>query len=113
MIKIRSAVVLLYFYVKWMICKYRKIGKIIGKQINYEKRLKLLLSNEEYCTQIRYGMSLFSMRNLKIRVIYHGEMEKIGKLKLSSAVEPSHWAFRRRCLVEPSSTLIFRTEHGF
>ncbi len=32
-------------------------------------------------------MSLFSMRNLKIRVIYHGEMGKIGKLKLGSAVE--------------------------
>ncbi len=68
MIEMRSAAVLLYFYVKWVICKYRKIGKIIRKQINYEKRLKVLLLNEEYCTQIRYGMGLFSMRNPKIRV---------------------------------------------
>ncbi len=76
MIKIRSTAVLLYFYVKWMICKYRKMDKIIGKRINYEKTLEVLLSNEEYCTQIRYGMGLFSMRNLKIRLIYHGEMGK-------------------------------------
>ncbi len=46
------------------------------------------LSNEEYCTQIRYGMGLFSMRNAKIRLIYHGEVGKIGKLKLGSAGEP-------------------------
>jgi hypothetical protein len=62
----------------------------IGKRINYEKKFKVLLLNEEYCTQIRYGMGLFSMRNLKIRLIYHGEMEKISKLKLGSAVEPPH-----------------------
>ncbi len=65
--------------------------------------MKVLLSNEEYCTQIRYGMRLFSMRNLKIRLIYHREMGKISKLKLGSAVEPPYWALRRRWSAKPSS----------
>jgi len=51
-------------------------------------------------------MGLFSMRNPKIRLIYYGEMRKIGKLKLSSAVEPFHWALRRRLLAEPSSYVL-------
>ncbi len=72
--------------------------------------MKVLLSNEEYCTQIRYRIGLFSMRNPTIRLIYHGEIEKIGKIKLGSAVEPPHWAFRRRWLAEPSSRILFCVE---
>jgi hypothetical protein len=76
----------------------------IGKQINYEKRLKVVLSNKKYCTQIRYEMGLFSMRNLKIRLIYHGEMGKIGQLKLGSAIEPHYWTLRRRYPALPASS---------
>jgi hypothetical protein len=113
MIKIRSTAVLLYFYVKKVICKYRKMGKIIRKQINYDKRLKVVLLNEKYCIQIRYEMRLFSMRNLIIRLLYHGKMGKIGKLKLGSAVEPAHWAIRKRRLAQLSSNFLKRNLSNF
>ncbi len=66
--------------------------------------MKVVLSNEKYCTQIRYGMGLFSMRNLKIRLIYHGEMVKIGKVKLSLVKKPLNWVFRRRYPALPASS---------